>query len=490
MDAAPNGQPQTATAVSASIDTKSKPKRVIKRTPEQLAKKRVQDREAQRISRERTKTLIAEQELQLKELREENERHGRQCEVLLRERDAALDEAHQLRGKLDITEKRLQDLSRRLATVLELLRPGLRDQHGFLPVDHENGQPIMNHTGCFLDSNSPGYYQQEQNYPEKPITTGNSQHFAQLSPRSIRTDKSFRQVSVDAPSPCALQCLSPSASSLSSEQCHAKTNSATAGTPPTGIILPPLKGPARRPSASYLGEVLQPYVLSATSSDDRYLLPAWNIRTKISQSTCPLDDILQGLVTSRRAVFEQTGSELSAAGPAQPSMSALLNLGESSPIHHISQIMSNAITKFESVHQLPERAAALFVMYQTLRWQICPTKENYYRLPEWLRPLPCQNSIAHPIWMDYVPWPKMRNIICQDHLKYDQNEFFLPYVQTLSLNWPYEPMDCVVVQSDMINSSISPIFERHVRNLDNWSLGDSFKTAYPSLVGTYRLKNQ
>ncbi|OCK73688.1 hypothetical protein K432DRAFT_267709, partial [Lepidopterella palustris CBS 459.81] len=206
--------------------------------------------------------------------------------------------------------------------------------------------------------------------------------------------------------------------------------------------------------------------------------------------TCPLDDILQGLVTSRRAVFEQTGSELSAAGPAQPSMSALLNLGESSPIHHISQIMSNAITKFESVHQLPERAAALFVMYQTLRWQICPTKENYYRLPEWLRPLPCQNSIAHPIWMDYVPWPKMRNIICQDHLKYDQNEFFLPYVQTLSLNWPYEPMDCVVVQSDMINSSISPIFERHVRNLDNWSLGDSFKTAYPSLVGTYRLKNQ
>jgi hypothetical protein len=70
----------------------------------------------------------------------------------------------------------------------------------------------------------------------------------------------------------------------------------------------------------------------------------------------------------------------------------------------------------------------------------------------------------------------------------------------LSLNWPYEPTDTLLSTSGLGKSSdrednwggddlmINPVFEQHLRNLNNWSLGPAFAKAHPGLADTVRIK--
>lgn len=128
-------------------------------------------------------------------------------------------------------------------------------------------------------------------------------------------------------------------------------------------------------------------------------------------------------------------------------------------------------------------------MNDRMRWQIAPTQENYERLPDWMTPRPSQLFTAHPAWMDYLPWPRMRDRIIQNHASYPFESFFIPYTTTLSLNWPYEPTDCLLPSdSESEDVQINPVFERHLRSLPNWSLGPAFAKAFPELAAVARIR--
>ena len=68
-------------------------------TPEQLAKKRANDREAQRAIRERTKNTIETLEQRIKEL--EGQQPFQELQRVIQERDRALQECEELRRRLE-----------------------------------------------------------------------------------------------------------------------------------------------------------------------------------------------------------------------------------------------------------------------------------------------------------------------------------------------------------------------------------------------------
>lgn len=70
------------------------------------------------------------------------------------------------------------------------------------------------------------------------------------------------------------------------------------------------------------------------------------------------------------------------------------------------------------------------------------------------------------------------------------DSWFIPYTTTLSVNWPYEATDTLLGMADSEELSINPVFERHVRELGNWSLGPAFAKAFPMLVETTRIKTE
>lgn len=207
--------------------------------------------------------------------------------------------------------------------------------------------------------------------------------------------------------------------------------------------------------------------------------------------TCPLDGILLDLLHERRRLASEGLPSLDLVGPAYPSFSSLKNPDRSRYAHPLSKVFTDIIRTFPDIKQLPEQVAILYIMFLTMRWQICPTQENYARLPEWVTPLAAQHLTPHPAWIDNIPWPRMREMMVYRHPEFPFETFFVPYTITVSLNWPYEPQDTLILQGgggDEGEMAINPVFERHLRDLGNWSLGPSFAKAFPALAETCRIK--
>lgn len=241
--------------------------------------------------------------------------------------------------------------------------------------------------------------------------------------------------------------------------------------------------------------------------------------------TCPLDSLLLDFLHERHQRAAEGLSPQEIIGPRYPSVSSLLNPAVSRFSHPLSKVFTDILQTFPDISSLPERVAVLYIMFLIMRWQISPTRENYDRLPEWATPRPSQLFTPHPAWMDHLPFPRMREKLVRDYYgapaatsgssssppgsaaaaaaaaggqdqhnpagdNFPFENFFIPYTTTLCLNWPYEDIDVLLQSPDTEELMVNPVFERHLRRLENWTLGDAFAKAFPGLVDTFNLKSE
>lgn len=263
--------------------------------------------------------------------------------------------------------------------------------------------------------------------------------------------------------------------------------------------------------------------------------PAYQTTTRNCSATCPLDSLLLDCLAERRARISEGMPMSTVLGPSYPNVGVFLpsseghNAGYS---HPLSKFLTDILRTFPDISNLPEQVAVVYIMFLILRWQISPTRENYDRLPDWITPRASQILTAHPAWMDHIPWPRMRDRIIESYSR-SFDHFFIPFTTTLSLNWPYEPRDVLVPASSSspgymptqpgppssANSThgpsvaspaatyqtshspstpsevseqwqINPVFESHLRDLRNWSLGPSFRETFPELVMGVTIKDR
>lgn len=205
---------------------------------------------------------------------------------------------------------------------------------------------------------------------------------------------------------------------------------------------------------------------------------------KNSEPTCPLDSLLLDFLSERQQRVAEGLPSGEVVGPRYPSVSSLLNPANSARSHPLSKVFTDILSTFPDISTLPERVAVLYIMFLIMRWEISPNQENYDRLPEWVRPVDSQLYHPHPAWIDHVPFPLMREKLAREynHKNYPFDNFFIPYTTTLRLNWPYEDTDTLLQSPDGEELMINPVFERHLRNLDNWTLGEPFAKAFPDLA--------
>lgn len=208
--------------------------------------------------------------------------------------------------------------------------------------------------------------------------------------------------------------------------------------------------------------------------------------------TCPLDSLLLDFLHERQQQAAEGVETPKLVGPAYPSVSSLLNPARSLGSHPLSKVFTDILATFPDLSTLPEKVAVLYIMFLIMRWQIAPTQENYDRLPDWVTPRASQLFTPHPAWIDHLPWPKMRDRLVRDYNPRDYlfDNFFIPFTTTLSVNWPYEPTDALLSSPENDDLMINPVFERHLRRLENWSLGPEFARQFPGLRDTFRLKTE
>ena len=228
-----------------------------------------------------------------------------------------------------------------------------------------------------------------------------------------------------------------------------------------------------------------PYAPAADPDPDPGNLPRYAMPLKNCGPTCPLDSLLLDFLSERRQRAAEGLPMHEVVGPRYPSVSSLLNPANSVYSHPLSKVFTDILTTFPDISALPERVAVLYIMFLVMRWQVAPTRENHVRLPPWMRPSPAQLLSPHPAWIDHLPFPAMRDALVRLHgqPEYQFDNFFIPFTTTLRLCWPYDEADTLlVVRPDAADDDevvINPVFERHLRNLDNWRLGDRFVRAFP-----------
>ncbi|WKT43749.1 hypothetical protein QSH57_008585 [Fusarium oxysporum f. sp. vasinfectum] len=196
-------------------------------------------------------------------------------------------------------------------------------------------------------------------------------------------------------------------------------------------------------------------------------------------STCPLDLILLEFLKSRKEMISNSMDPESVVGPRKPSTRAMVNIEQVDTVHPLSGIMSRVLSTFPSV-ALAEKLGFFYLMCHTMKWQIHPTKQHYTDMPSWLRPTVTQIAVPHAAWIDNIPWPGVRDILIDNQAEYPFQLFSDYYSQNVSVNWKFDGLDAI---SDLDGEgALHSIFEKHIRDLKNWTVSQGFKDRFPLMV--------
>ncbi|ETS77544.1 hypothetical protein PFICI_11418 [Pestalotiopsis fici W106-1] len=477
-------------------------------TPEQLAKKRANDREAQRAIRERTKHTIENLENKITELT--SQQPYQELQAVLRKKEAV--------------EQELLDVKNRMASIMSLIQPILGSQQGvyaspgpsFLPAQPSATGPVSTGTGAAstppsaASPNSAATTTWQHPAPQSAgSSTQTSPHFDQARMITQQRHNSLHALDL-GPGGEQLK-LNFLLDGLTMPGSRMQAGDGGAQDAP-GYPHMPLKhdwngfAQAGQRSESYnqsSGSLPHSTQHHATFASGQTGLPSaqgndsWiGVQAPINNCgpTCPLDSLLLDFLKERRQLAAEGVPTQELVGPRYPSVKSLLNPQQSQQSHPVSQVFTDILRAFPGISKLPEKVAVLYVMFLIMRWQISPTRENFDRLPTWCIPTHSQIAVQHPAWVDHLPFTEMREEIAKSfryapaaQVEFPFDDFFVPFTNTLSLNWPYEETDVLIENPDG-ELLINPVFETHMKRLDNWTLGDQFDRTFPQLRGTYKLK--
>ncbi|KAM0261985.1 hypothetical protein ACHAQJ_001991 [Trichoderma viride] len=517
-------------------------------TPEQLAKKRANDREAQRAIRERTRNQIERLERRIHEL--ENQKPYQDLQVVVQAKEAI--------------EAENAEIKRRLASIIGMLQPmvGPTDtipsippalSYTATPIAVPATNNIAYHPATSTSSTSPAggvadVHRQAAQPPLQSWSSGGSstppaprqvsvvgaidqgtQALLEQQGQSLRHGLDFEAGRFDLnvvldPTQAIPKLQRGIEGAQDTGEYHhvpmkhdwtqvnqeyapqhrpaskwdspipipSPASDSTSGIPPLGVARQksvtsqPVPGSGSGPDGSAPIIPPAPYPDAQAAAAPVESIPPYSRPLRNCEPTCPLDALLLDFRSERHQRAAEGYQQHEITGPRYPSVSSLLNPANSKYSHPVSKFFTDILTKFPEVSSLPEKVAILYLMFLVMRWQISPTKENLDLLPEWIHPLSCQFDIPHAAWMDFLPFPEMRDrvIRANNPAVFYFDNFFLPITSSLRLCWPYDEAHTLLRNPDSDEIMINPVFESHMRNLDNWKLGTVFAKSFPMLADT------
>ncbi|KID67198.1 hypothetical protein MAN_03956, partial [Metarhizium hybridum] len=490
-------------------------------TPEQLAKKRANDREAQRAIRERTKNQIETLEKRIRDLT--NQKPYQELQAVV--------------GAKQAVEQENADIKRQLANIISILKPIVGSSSG----EATHVSPTHTFSPPITAVPSPGIHQYSATTPATtaspaanldqiqpqlqhvspglsddligPPDAHSGLYIAQLHNQKLQLrqglNMSGERLGLDfllRPGERVSRIQAGANGAQDSQQYHhvpmkhdwaASQNEQEGHHPwtssdPSGQ-LPESSGSDGYRQAESSPSSIVPHHPGALQQHNPETnpngLPFYAQQLKHSHPSCPLDSLLLNFLSERRQRIADGVPIREVIGPRYPSVSSLLNPSNSVYSHPLSRVFTDILSTFPGISRLPERVASLYVMFHLMRWQISPTRDNFKLIPECMIPKQPQMDYAHPAWLDLLPFPTMRERLIQiwNPHQYDLDNWFIPFTTSLRVSWPYEETDALLMLPDSDEVVINPVFERHIRNPDNWKLGERFARAFPELAGTYQL---
>ncbi|KAF5657053.1 bzip transcription factor [Fusarium heterosporum] len=177
--------------------------------------------------------------------------------------------------------------------------------------------------------------------------------------------------------------------------------------------------------------------------------------------------------------------ETHAAFPQDPLHARSLPRNPSLPNMTLHSYGDNAVTCFLTSFLKGFEMASVetlfgvyFFAYRLMRWRLHPDPMTLKDVPPWLLPTEVQNTYPHPVSIDYIPWPDLRDFLCTNPRIKSRHSVKM-YLESLQLKWP---PGCSLMTIEGGQVCVSSEFEAIACDLNNWELGPPWLDAFPRLV--------
>lgn len=131
-----------------------------------------------------------------------------------------------------------------------------------------------------------------------------------------------------------------------------------------------------------------------------------------------------------------------------------------------------------------QKIAMMYVCQLMMQYRASPTKENLDAVPPWFRPSRSQERIDHPLVIDFLIWPGLREHLVFEHNRYAPNaEFSHRFCEDLRFNWPYPDSDIFCFDPTKNTYTFSRRFRQSACDLRNWTMDAKFFEAFREMVG-------
>ena len=113
------------------------------------------------------------------------------------------------------------------------------------------------------------------------------------------------------------------------------------------------------------------------------------------------------------------------------------------------------------------------------QWRLWPDASIINDVPAWLRPTKIQETTPHPVVIDFIPWPGLRDYLCQNQNQDSRHSVAL-FVSSLRMDWPTdEQVVCKMPGGEM---GVNGMLDAVSRELGNWRLEGVWVETFPQLA--------
>lgn len=162
--------------------------------------------------------------------------------------------------------------------------------------------------------------------------------------------------------------------------------------------------------------------------------------------------------------------------PCTPKISSLLLLeNESNPI---VEVLGHLIKRCRPP-LLADSIAVYLVMYRLFRWRVNPIPETYKGVPPFYRPSILQRSRPHPICIDFIAWPGLRETLITNFGSIEKLSFTKRIANAITVEWPHDQE--VLIADPEGDLMVNPLFEEHIGRYSNWKMRRWWAEEYPHL---------
>ncbi|KAJ9624514.1 hypothetical protein H2203_005249 [Taxawa tesnikishii (nom. ined.)] len=212
-----------------------------------------------------------------------------------------------------------------------------------------------------------------------------------------------------------------------------------------------------------------------------FFKPEWLCESLLTYSDDPVSQMIQG--------FHRKTAELIAQGTTHEDVlgqSGLLCLDPfitNKPLSDPKDVPSWAANFGYSCTSTPIAEALVIIRSAAalMTRSLLLTEQTFAALPGWAKPTPLQQYVPHPAWIDFIPFPQLRDFFI-NHPDLATSPKWLPLLyQTFQCGWNFPIHDCICMDGTTRHTYLNPYFERHISEGSSFSVGGVLQQYIPQL---------